>query len=257
MPGSLFIRSISVTGSIPRDDYISQLPAVKHLQAMGGLRLRRPVTFLVGENGMGKSTLVEAVAVCAGFNPEGGTINFSFSTRASHSDLYRYLRITRGAVRNQDGFFLRAESFYNVASDIDRMDASPGPGRRLIDSYGGISLHEQSHGESFLALVANRFSGQGLYILDEPEAALSPMRLMTLLCHIKDLVDRQSQFIISTHSPVLMTFPGAEIFELSERGIRSVTYRETEHFQITKRFLDAPERMHSVLGLTGSEGGPE
>ena len=147
----------------------------------------------------------------------------------------------------RDGFFLRAESFYNVATNIDEMDEEPGPGGRVIDSYGGVSLHRQSHGESFLSLVEHRFGGQGLYLLDEPEAALSPARLMTLLVHIRHLVGRDSQFLIATHSPILMAYPGACIYQLSETGISQVNYRDTEHYQLTRRFLEAPERMMELL----------
>lgn len=136
---------------------------------------------IFAENGVGKSTLIEGIAVAMGFNPEGGTVNFSFSTKKSHSDLHEYLTVSRGYKRHKDGFFLRAESFYNVASNIDDMDSEPGFGPKIISSYGGVSLHKQSHGESFMALVQNRFYGNGLYILDEPEAALSPMRLMRLM----------------------------------------------------------------------------
>lgn len=252
MSETLFLRGIALSGPIDPESYLARLPVIRHLQATGGLAFRRPVTFLVGENGVGKSTLAEAIALCAGFNPEGGTINFSFSTRPSHSDLYRSLRLIRGPERNLDGFFLRAESFYNVATNIDQLDEGPGA-VPLINSYGGISLHQQSHGESFLALVENRFAGHGLYILDEPEAALSPQKLMVLMVLIQELVRDRSQFIISTHSPILMTFPGAEILELSDEGIRPVSYRETAHFQLTKRFLDAPEQMLARLGLGGEE----
>ena len=182
-----------------------------------------------------------------GFNPEGGTVNFNFSTSDTHSELYRYLRVGRGIGHRKDGFFLRAESFYNVASNIDEMDRQPGMGGRIIDSYGGISLHKQSHGESFMSLIANRFGGNGLYILDEPEAALSPSRILELMCYMHELEKKNSQFIISTHSPILMAYPGAEVYNLTEDGIRSVSYRDTEHYQISTRFLNSPETMFRYL----------
>lgn len=146
-----------------------------------------------------------------GFTPEGGSLNFNLSTKESHSNLHEYLRISRGAKKKTDGFFLRAESFYNLASNIDELDSEGGMGAPIISSYGGISLHEQSHGGSFMSLVENLFSGNSLYILDEPESALSPMILMTLMCHLKKLVDQNSQFIISTHPPILLTFPEAKV----------------------------------------------
>lgn len=247
MLSDLYITGIKLTKNIPAESYLHDLPVVKHLQEMGELPIRKRVTFFVGENGVGKSTLIEAIAVSMGFNPEGGTINFNFSTEDSHSELYRYLTICKGVKRHKDGFFLRAESFYNVATNIDQMDSEPSFGAPVIFSYGGVSLHQQSHGESFLALVENRFGGNGLYILDEPEAALSPSRLLRLMCYLDDLVKRDSQFIISTHSPILMAFPGAEVFELSEKGINSRPYQETEHFCITKQFLNAPDKMLKYL----------
>ena len=247
LASSLYVNRVSLSKEIPADDYLNDLPVVKNLKEMGGLRFRRNVTFLVGENGVGKSTLVEGIAVAMGFNPEGGTVNFSFSTRESHSELYRYLTVARGYRKHRDGFFLRAESFYNVATNIDEMDEEPGLGEKVAASYGGVSLHRQSHGESFMALVENRFGGNGLYILDEPEAALSPMRLMRLMCYMQELVNKDSQFIISTHSPVLMTFPGAEVLEITEDGTDSVDYKKTEHFIVTKRFMDAPEQMLQSL----------
>ena len=134
-----------------------------------------------------------------------------------------------------------------MATNIDEMDEEPGPGGRVIDSYGGVSLHRQSHGRSFLSLVEHRFGGQGLYLLDEPEAALSPARLMTLLVHIRHLVGQDSQFLIATHSPILMAYPGACIYQLSEAGITQVDYRDTEHYWLTRRFLEAPEQMMELL----------
>ena len=241
-----YIGEIIWTGDVAEGSYLNEIPAVKHLRKMQRLELKAPVTFLVGENGTGKSTLLEAVAVAAGFNPEGGTRNFSFSTRATHSSLHECIRLSKYGFP-KDGFFLRAESFYNVATNIDELDEAGGLGAPVIQSFGGVSLHEQSHGESFLSVVLHRFGGNGLYILDEPEAALSPMRLMTLLTAMDHLVKQNSQFIISTHSPILMACPGAEILELSEGGIRNVSYRETEHYQVTRRFLENPEKMLHYL----------
>ena len=240
-----YVDSVRLSRPIEADSYLSHLPAVQAL-AGDGLRFTSDVTFLVGENGTGKSTLLEAIAVACGFNPEGGTRNFTFSTRATHSPLWQSLIVARKRYP-KDGFFLRAESFYNVATNIDEMDEEGGLGAPLIASYGGVSLHAQSHGESFLALVQNRFSGRGLYILDEPEAALSPSRQLTLMAEIHALVRRESQFIIATHSPILMAMPGSVIFELSDRGISPVPYRETEHYQLTRSFLENPERMLRYL----------
>lgn len=246
MSGPGYLVSVRLRRELPEGSYLRRLGPVRHLMEGNVLEFDRPVTFLVGENGTGKSTLLEGVAVACGFNPEGGTRNFSFSTRATHSVLGEYLTPARKRYP-RDGFFLRAESFYNVATNIDELDEEPGLGGRLIDSYGGVSLHEQSHGESFLALVQNRFGGRGLYLLDEPEAALSPSRLLTLMGEMNLLVKEDSQFIVATHSPILMAFPKARIYELSGEGVRPVEYRETEHYQLTKRFLDDPERMLRYL----------
>lgn len=248
MKSNLYISRVSLTKEIPQGNYLRNLPVVKNLRKTEGIRFIKNVTFLVGENGVGKSTLVEGIAVAMGFNPEGGTVNFNFATKDSHSDLHNYMTVSRGYRRHRDGFFLRAESFYNVASNIDDMDQEI-MGTPVIASYGGVSLHKQSHGESFMALVENRFGGNGLYILDEPEAALSPMRLMRLMCYMQELVRQDSQFIISTHSPILMTFPGAEVLQITEEGIRSVDYKDTEHYMVTKRFMYAPEKiLESLLG---------
>ncbi len=241
-----YLVSVRLRRELPEDTYLRRLGPVRHLMEGNVLEFDRPVTFLVGENGIGKSTLLEAVAVACGFNPEGGTRNFSFSTRATHSVLGDYLTPARKRYP-RDGFFLRAESFYNVATNIDEMDEVISASPRLIDSYGGVSLHQQSHGESFLALVQNRFGGEGLYLLDEPEAALSPSRLLTLLAEMDRLVKADSQFIVSTHSPILMAFPNARIYELNENGVRAVAYKETEHYQLTRRFLENPERMLRYL----------
>lgn len=229
------------------NSYLKNVLSVRYLLNGNSLYFDNSVTFIIGENGSGKSTLLEAIAVAYGFNPEGGTINMSFSTHSSHSDLYKYLRVGKQN-HAKDGFFLRAEGFYNVASHIDELDHEDIPfAAPLKSSYGGISLHEQSHGESFLATVQNRFSGNGLYILDEPEAALSPMKLLTLLAEIRYLTDKNSQFIISTHSPILMAYPNAKIYEIKPDGIHSVSYKDTEHYQVTKSFLDNPERTFKYL----------
>nr|WP_298168219.1 AAA family ATPase [uncultured Pseudomonas sp.] len=212
------------------------LPAIASLER---LDLHPNVTFFVGENGSGKSTLLEAIAVSLGFNAEGGSKNFNFATRRSHSELHEYLRIAKGIKRPRDGYFLRAESFFNVATEIDNLN--------VVDSYGGRSLHEQSHGESFLALLMERFGGQGLYILDEPEAALSPQRQLAVLSRIHDLVLDGSQFIIASHSPILMAYPQARIFQCGGEGIAEVAYEETEHYRVTHDFLTNPTRMLRVL----------
>ena len=243
----MFIQEIRLSQSIPNNSYLAKLPVIKNLQKMGAIRFQKPVTFFVGENGIGKSTLIEAMAVAMGFNPEGGTLNFNFSTCNSHSELYQYLSVIKNVSRRRDGFFLRAESFYNVASYVDELDRQPSFGPPIINSYGGVSLHCQSHGESFLALVENRFGGNGIYILDEPEAALSPGGLMRLMVSMRALVRQNSQFIISTHSPILMSFPDAEVYQLTEHSIESVSYRDTEHFRVTKQFINNPERMLHYL----------
>lgn len=226
------------------DTYPFNLPAVRNLDR---LALDSNMTIVVGENGCGKSTLLEAIAVAWGFNPEGGTINFSFSTRASHSDLFKSLRLVRSPRRARDGFFLRAESFFNLATTIEHLDAEPSFGPPIINSYGGRSLHEQSHGESFLSLLLHRFGGHGLYILDEPEAALSPTRQLAVLRRIHQLVLEESQFIIATHSPILMAYPGAKILLLDETGFRQITYQETEHYAVTKEFVNDPDRMIKIM----------
>ena len=226
------------------DGYPFSLPAVRSLDFID---IHPKVTFFVGENGSGKSTLLEAVAVSLGFNPEGGTKNFSFGTRGSHSKLHEYLRIAKGLKRPRDGFFLRAESFFNVATEIEKLDSEFSFGPPIIESYGGRSLHEQSHGEAFLALMTKRFGGQGVYILDEPEAALSPQRQLAVLSRMHELTLDDSQFIIATHSPILMAYPDAFIYHCGTEGIVQIAYEDTEHFQVTRDFLMNPERMLRIL----------
>lgn len=218
------------------DAYPFSLPAVRALDELD----LSTVTYFVGENGAGKSTILEALAVAAGFNPEGGSIHFKFSTRSSESPLHQCIRLSRTR-RPRTGFFLRAESFFNLASEIDRRDAEPSFDPPIIDSYGGRSLHEQSHGESFLALLKNRFGPNGLYILDEPEAALSPSRQLSLLVRMHALVEQGSQFVIATHAPIVMAYPGATIYLVDDRGLSRVDYDDLEHVRLTRDFLNGRE----------------
>ncbi|MGA2052578.1 MAG: AAA family ATPase [Opitutales bacterium] len=216
------------------------IPVVRHLER---LELHPAVTFLVGENGSGKSTLVEAIATKFGFNAEGGSKNFNFATEATHSALKDYLVLEKSAARATDGYFLRAESFYNVATEVDRLGVTGG--------YGQKSLHAQSHGEAFLALLTERFQGGGLYLLDEPEAALSPQRQLSVLVLLHRLVLHESQLIIATHSPILLAYPRARIYRCGESGLTEIRYTDTEHYQITKDFLNSHER--SLERLLGEE----
>jgi predicted ATPase len=224
------------------DDYPFSLPAVRNLHRQ---EMHPNVTFLVGENGSGKSTLIEAIAVAFGLNAEGGNRNFNFATRESHSLLHERLRLVRGTTRPWDCFFLRAETFYNVATYVEEVGVG--------DTFGPHPLHEQSHGESFFALFRERFRGQGLYLLDEPEAALSPMRQMAFLRVIDDHVNDCSQFIIATHSPIVLAYPRAWIYELTADGSpRRIDYERTEHFRVYRDFLNRHPRMLELL-LRGEE----
>ncbi len=237
----IYIHRIEIDVNAVRveNSYVARLPFICEYEP---LEFDSPVTILVGENGTGKSTLIEGIAVAAGMNPEGGSANFNFSTRRSHSSLADHMRLIRKAEGKwQDSYFLRAESFYNVATNMEELDNIPAFSKKIVESYGGTSLHEVSHGESFMALLSRRLGGRGLYIFDEPEAALSPARLIAMIGIIKRLVERDSQIIIATHSPILAGYPGAAIFELSENGIRRKTWKQTENYIVTRRFLENPE----------------
>lgn len=223
-------------GDADLGSYPFSLPFIKHLNK---LKIGAEVTFFVGSNGTGKSTLLEAIAVASGFNPEGGSINFNFNTRASHSPLHKHIRTSRGIERHKDGFFLRSESFFNLGTEIERLDKG-GKEPKIINSYGGKSLHEQSHGQSFWALFKHRFSGNGFYILDEPEAALSVERQMAMLVRMRELVLTNSQFIIATHSPLLLAYPGALIYEFSTQGIKQCSYQQTLLYQQYSTFFKDP-----------------
>lgn len=228
---------------------------IQSIYTLESLRFDKPVTFLVGENGSGKSTLIEAIAILMGFNAEGGSRNFNFATAQAHADLHRYLRPTKSARRMGDGFFLRAESYFNVASEMDRLDAEPGLGAPIRNSYGGRSLHQQSHGESFFALLLHRLRGDGLYILDEPEAALSPSRQLAMLTRMHELVADGAQFLIATHSPILMAYPNADIFLMGEGMPHIIAYEETEHYRVTRQFLTRRESMLKHI-LSGDDVAP-
>ncbi len=230
---SLLLRGIYIDWS--RIDQGSYLRGIAAIQQVEELSFDKAVTFFVGENGSGKSTLLEAIAVAYGFNPEGGTRNYSFSTYDSHSVLHQAVRLSRGPRRAAGGYFLRAESFYNVATKEDEYSRGP----------GGVPqhFHEKSHGESFLALAQNSFRANGFYLLDEPEAALSPQRQLTLLMEIHRLARQGAQFIIATHSPILLGLPDARILSFDEGRIHPCSYEETDSYQVTAMFVNHREEM--------------
>lgn len=237
-----FVRQVRLDPQSDTGRYPFTLPVVRALTKAGGLELDPGVTFLIGENGTGKSTLVEALAVACGFNPEGGSQNFRFATRASESSLGDYLVLTWTGRKPRTGFFLRAESFYNVASEIERLDQDPGS-PPLLPAYGGTSPHERSHGESFVDLMTHRFGPDGLYVLDEPEAALSVRGCLAVLARLAELADQGSQIVVATHSPILLALPGATIYEIAEDGeIERVDYDQALPVRLTRDFLTAPDR---------------
>jgi predicted ATPase len=244
--GAPFLRRVV---SIPEKWDQTRYPFNVHAFSEGiDLSFGTNVTFFVGENGSGKSTLLEAIAECCGFNPEGGNRDHHRATFADRSDLAQALRLS-WLPKVTEGFFMRAESFYNFASYIEQVSD--------LRAYGGKSLLQQSHGESFLALFANRFE-QGIYLLDEPEAALSPQRQLSFLKIIHDLeTPGHAQFLISTHSPIILSYPGAVLFSLDEDTIHQIKYHETEHYKVTANFLNSPERFFKYLFDTPSEEGED
>lgn len=211
---------------VAKDSYLMEIEA---LQGIERLHFANPITFFVGENGSGKSTLLEAIAVAHGFNPEGGTKNYSFSTHDTHSELYNAIRIVKGYRKERWGYFLRAESFYNVATQEEKYADASHPSARY---------HQKSHGEGFLSLAQNNFCPNGLYLMDEPEAALSAQRQLTLLRDIYSCAKAGAQFIIVTHSPILLGIPGAEILSFDNGKIQQCSYEETSSYQITEMFMN-------------------
>lgn len=223
----MFITEIKKRDISNSKDYFNRITSISSLKS---LKLSSPITFFVGENGTGKSTFLEAIAVSSGFNAEGGSRNYNFSTFDSHSGLFEYITLVKSARRPKDGFFLRAESFYNVSTYAAEIDLN-------VNEFGEKELHAQSHGESIFNLVVNRFRGNGLYLLDEPEAALSPQRQLSLIVAINDLVKNGSQFIIATHSPILLGMDNSDIFSF-DGEIRKIEYEQTESFKTTKMFIE-------------------
>lgn len=233
-----YLQRISMRGDavIDFDSYPYHIPAVREL---GVLEFHADVTFFVGENGAGKSTVLEAIAMALGYGQEGGTKNVAYRTTDSVSSLHQNLRLSKSFKKPRDGYFLRAESFFNVATYMDEVGYAGG--------YGG-SLHARSHGESFMALLLNKLEGNGLYLMDEPEAALSPNRQLAALSAIHQLVQDGSQFIIATHSPILLSYPHAKIYQFDGSGITETSYEDTEHFAVTRDFLNNyPKRLEQLL----------
>ena len=234
----MFLKSVRLKKEQITDygEYPFSIPFIRQMEE---LDMDAPVTFFVGENGAGKSTLLEAIADQIGFNPAGGsTQNYkSYEVDQSDSALGDYVKLSWWP-KVTNGFFLRAETFYQFASHLDETDENG------FKAYGGKSLHHQSHGESFFSLFQHRFTGQAIYLLDEPEAALSPTRQLAFLTLMNDLVKQGNvQFIIATHSPILLGYPGAVIYQFDEDGIEQVEYEETEHYQVTSYFLQYREKM--------------
>lgn len=238
MDTAKYISEIHFDNSIGNHSYLNNLPIIKYLSMVRKLRFSSNVTFFVGENGTGKSTLLEAIAVAFGFNAEGGTKNFSFSTNKTHSELWEHLTLVKKTMPRTD-FSCGRRACIMPLHILTRL--------MLPTITVTLPYTINPTGKAFYPSCKTVFSGKGLYILDEPEAALSPMKLLTLMAEMDTLVKDDSQFIIATHSPILMAFPNAELWEFSQDGIQKVQYRDTEHYQVTKSFLDNPERMLHYL----------
>ena len=233
----LLHASIRPGADVDYESYPFSIPAVREI---ANIDFHPNVTFFVGENGSGKSTVMEGIAVALGFGSEGGTKNVRFQSAGSLSALHDSLRLARGVPKPRDEYFLRAESFFNVASYMDETG--------YLEGYGGRSLHTQSHGESFMAVLLNKLRGNGIYLLDEPEAALSPSRQLAALSAIHQLVEDHSQFIIATHSPILLSYPNAKIIQFDSSGISEVAFEDTEHFAVTRDFLNNyPRRLEQLF----------
>lgn len=233
----LYIKSVKINWEdVPnKNEYPFNIKVIKNLKE---LNFQKNVTFLVGENGTGKSSLLEAIAIKYGLNPEGGSSNFNFATYESHSNLHEYLTITTSGNIPKTKYFLRAESFYNVASNINNL--------KINDYYEGFNFHNCSHGEAFLELMKIRFYENGFYILDEPEAALSPLKQMSLLCLINDLASKGCQFIIATHSPILISYREGEILDL-DNNLNEISYKDTNIYKVYELFLNNNESMQEKL----------
>lgn len=232
----LMIRSVLIDWSkLNNNSYVREIEALREIDEIA---FHKPVTFFVGENGSGKSTLIEAMAVEYGFNHEGGTLNYNFSTYEERSELAEAVTLVKGVRRAKWGYYLRAESFFNVATMEEEYAES---------EWTSDKLHYQSHGESFIAIAQKHFKGNGLFFLDEPEAALSPQRQLSLLLEIYKCAKNSAQFFVVTHSPILLGLPGAEILSFDEGQIHEIAYEETGSYQITSAFVNKREKMLDEL----------